>query len=75
MDNDENIYASLLLKKQTDKQKIFVFSPKGDFLYWKNTPDFAGNRVRVEDLYYFMDSFVFKTPDNEIYMAKKGKNE
>lgn len=70
LDKDYNIYVFLLLKKRTEKQKMFVFSSEGDFLYWENIPYFVN--IRVDDLYYFQDSFVFKTSDEEIYFTKKG---
>lgn len=70
LDKNNNIYVFLILKKKTENQKIFVFSSQGDFLYWENIPYFAD--TRIDDLYCFEDSFVFKTSDDDLFFSKSG---
>jgi len=69
-DNDDNIYVFLLKKKQPEKEKTYVFSPQGEFLYWQNAPEMIGDVI--EDSYCFGDVFIFKTQNDDLNIAKKG---
>jgi len=74
LDGENNIYAFLLLRKKGDPQNMFVFSPRGEFLYRSNPPSFIEGGY-VDDLYCFEDLFVFKTPDDDVFMAIKRINK
>ena len=70
VDDDNNIYAFSLKKKQAERERMYVFSSKGDFLYWQDAPDRIGDLI--EDAYCFGDIFIFKTQNDDLYLAKKG---
>lgn len=70
IDREGNIYAFLLWKRKEEKQKLFVFSPEGIFLYWTTIPYFK-DIPRVDQIYFFDDEFIFVTYDFDIYFAKK----
>lgn len=70
MDKEGNIYAFLFWKKKEEKQKLFVFSPEGTFLYRITIPYFK-DIPRVDEIYFFGDEFIFVTYNWDIYFAKK----
>jgi hypothetical protein len=69
IDADDNIYVFLLLTKKSKKQKLFVFSPEGTFLYWTTIPYFKN--TRINKIFCSEDDFIFVTSEQEIIFAKK----
>lgn len=72
MDEDQNVYVISLLRKKGENQKMYVFSSRGEYLYWINTPR-INDIAYADDLYYFQGMYMFKTPDDEMFMIKKEK--
>ncbi len=70
IDREGNIYAFLFWKKKEEKQKLFVFSPEGTFLYRTTIPYFK-DIPRIDKIYFFGDEFIFVTYNFDIYFAKK----
>lgn len=69
IDKDDNIYVFLLLKKKAEKQKLFVFSSEGVFLYWTTIPYFKD--TRINKIFCYGDDFFFVTLEEEIIFAKR----
>jgi len=70
VDKKGYIYVFLVWKKKEEKQKLFVFSPDGTFLYWTTIPYFK-DIPRVDQIYFFSDEFIFVTYNWDIYFAKR----
>lgn len=68
-DKKGTIYALPLLKKKGTRQKLFVFSSKGTFLYSTTIPYFKD--TRIDKIYCFGEDFIFVTSDWDIYFARK----
>jgi hypothetical protein len=68
-DDKSNIYVFLLLNKKDERQKMFVYSLKGKFLYWESVPYFGDKKVI--SLYFISGLFVFRTMDEDIFFCKK----
>jgi hypothetical protein len=68
-DNDGRLYTFFQLNKANEPQKLFVFSSKGDFLYWSSVPFFRDKKIT--DIYSSGDTFIFITQDDEVYLLRK----
>jgi hypothetical protein len=69
IDEDGYILTFFLLKKPEDLQRLYVFSPTGDFLYSMTVPYFKD--TRIVDLYCSREFFFFITENDDIFYSKK----
>lgn len=69
IDKDNNIHVLLLLKEKNKQQKFLVLSSEGEFLYWTTIPFFKDKTV--DKFFCSGDDFIFITPEQEIFFAKK----
>ena len=69
LDENDNIYVFLLVKKKGTQQKLFVFSKTGDFLYWTQVPYF--NSITIKNIFYLEGTFAFLTYAEDLFFTKK----